>query len=97
MRVYESITPVPGFQQLVVGAAAVALTLPAKSPAANVVQIVVETNDVRYRDDGTAPTAAVGVLLKVGSILTYDGPLGAIQFIQVTAGATLDCAYYRVQ
>lgn len=56
----------------------------------------VETNDVRWRDTGTAPTSSVGTLLKAGESMVYDGPVNKIQFIRVSADATVSAAYYRV-
>lgn len=34
--------------------------------------ITVEASQLRYRDDGTAPTASVGHILAVGDVLTLD-------------------------
>ena len=56
--------------------------------------ISVEAAPVRWRDDGTAPTASEGHLLNVGDVLTFDSwsvpnvnwkqVLKAIQFIRTT-------------
>jgi hypothetical protein len=59
------------------------------------VALDVEGQAVRYRDDGTAPTASVGVLLPVGGPWPYSGTLGAIQFIQVAATATINGCFYK--
>jgi hypothetical protein len=55
-----------------------------------------ETAQVRWRDDGTAPTSTVGHLLEVGQVLEYDGDVGSISFIRTggTSGA-LPVTYYR--
>lgn len=92
----ETKTPV-GYQQLTVSSAAVGLTLPAASnnvtgPRYAVIRCA--TANVRWRDDGTNPSATVGVPLNVGEILEYDGNLSAIKFIRVSADATLDISYY---
>lgn len=50
--------------------------------------------DVRWRDDGTAPTASVGMMLTVGTSLIYNGDLKAIRFIQTSATALLNYAFY---
>ena len=50
--------------------------------------------NVRWRDDGTAPTASVGMTLVVGDTLYYDGDLNAIRFIEVTTTAVLNVSYY---
>jgi hypothetical protein len=56
--------------------------------------IVAETQAVRWRDDGTAPTASVGMPLAVGTSLSYDGDLKAVRFIEQTASAKLNVSYY---
>jgi hypothetical protein len=71
--------------------AAQPLTAPA---GARFAIVTCEQVAVRWRDDGTAPTAAVGFPLAVGSVLTYSGNLAAIKFIGQFAGATLDVAYF---
>jgi hypothetical protein len=75
---------------------AVALTVPTK---ATIAQICVETAQVRYRDDGTAPTASVGMPVTPGSTspscFQYAGPLSQLQFIAVSATATIDVLYYN--
>jgi len=85
------ITP-KGFQQITALGAVVALTPPA---GATIAVVVAETSSVRWRDDGVAPTASVGMLLAAGTYLTFtDTNLAAVQFIQTAAGAVLDVAYY---
>jgi len=56
--------------------------------------IVAEVAGVRWRDDGTAPTASVGMPLAVGVPLQYDGDLTKIQFIQQSAGSIINVSYY---
>lgn len=59
--------------------------------------IQVETNDCYYRDDGTAPTAAIGFRLFASGTLKYTGgPAGlkALQIIPVTGSAVLNVLYY---
>lgn len=81
-----------GYQQIIGLAAATSLTPPA---GARYAVIAVETQAVRYRDDGVAPTAAIGQPLAAGTQnFTYSGDLSAIQFIQQAASATLDITYY---
>ena len=81
-----------GFQQIVGLVAATNLTPPANAKYA---VFTVETQSVRYRDDGTAPTTVVGMLLAAGAQqIEYTGDLSAIQFIQTAATATLDISYY---
>lgn len=80
-----------GYQQIVGPSSSTALTVPA---GATLALIVAETQAVRWRDDGTAPTASVGMPLAVGISLSYDGDLKAIRFIQSAATATLNVSYY---
>ena len=61
--------------------------------------ITVETDSVRWRADGTAPTSTEGHLLYVGNALqlvdaNYESFLRAIQFIRVTADAALKITYF---
>ena len=80
-----------GYQQITSLSAAATLTVPA---GATMALIVAETQAVRWRDDGTAPTSSVGMPLATGVSLSYDGDLKAIRFIQQTASATLNVSYY---
>jgi len=86
------LTPL-GYQQLSVGSTAAPLTVPA---GAKFVYITVESDNVRYRDDGTAPTATVGMSLQTGTQnFLYAGNISALQFISTTGTATLDVSYYK--
>lgn len=53
-----------------------------------------EAQGVRWRDDGTPPTATVGMTIATGGELRYDGNLAAIRFTQLAATAILNVAYY---
>lgn len=83
-------TPV-GYQQITALSAAASLTPPAGADFA-LVQAV--TQGIRWRDDGTAPTATVGMSLAAGSTLEYDGDLSAFQAIETAASAELNVTYY---
>ena len=87
----KSTTVCLGYQQITSLSASTALTVPV---GATMALIVAETQAVRWRDDGTAPTASVGMPLAVGTSLSYDGDLRAIRFIQQTASAVLNVSYY---
>jgi len=56
--------------------------------------ITPESQDVRWRDDGVAPTATVGMPLASGVTLQYDGDLTKIKFIEQTASAKINISYY---
>ncbi len=96
----KAITCCLGYQQLATLSSAVGLTVPARDPLtgmdmkANFALIVAETQDVRWRDDGTDPTASVGMLLKAGVIFQYDGDLKKIKFIETTGSAKVNVSYY---
>jgi hypothetical protein len=83
-----------GYQQITSLAASTALTVPSGATCA---LIRCETQNVRWRDDGVAPTAAVGNLILTTDTqpFWYPGTLVNLLFIQVTASATLDVSYYR--
>lgn len=80
-----------GYQQITSLSSAVALTVPQGAKRA---LIQAEAQDVRWRDDGTNPTASVGMIIAVGDKLPYTGSLGAIRLIEVTASAKLNVSYY---
>jgi len=89
----QSYTPL-GYQQISSVATSTALTVP---PGANLALIDCEAQAVRWRDDGTAPTATVGMSMAVADApLEYSGNLSALRFIEQTAGAKLNIAYYRL-
>jgi hypothetical protein len=83
-----------GFQQILAATVntGASLTVPA---GARMAQICADTQAVRWRDDGSAPTAAIGIILASGNCMIYSGPLNKIQFISQAAGANLNVSYYR--
>jgi len=91
-------TPLAPSQMGLGVATATSLTYPLGTTVA---VCTVEGQSVRYRDDGTAPTASVGTLLQIGSVVVIR--LVAlpnatwVKFIQTAATATLDCQYYKEQ
>lgn len=87
----KSTTVCLGYQQITSLSASTGLTVPS---GATLALIVPETQNVRWRDDGTAPTSSVGMPIFVGASLSYDGDLNRIRFIQQAASATLNVSYY---
>ena len=70
-----------GYQQITSLSASTGLTVPTTGMQRPVRAIITpETQAVRWRDDGTAPTAAIGYPLAVGAELRYDGDLNVIRF-----------------
>jgi len=67
--------------------------IPATSTTA---QIQCESQAVRFRDDGTNPTASVGQPLLVGQPMLYKpSDLTLIKFIQQAASATCNISFYK--
>lgn len=95
----KAITTRLGYQQITTLSSATSLTVPDKdvqglSCKPSIALITPETQAVRWRDDGVAPTATVGMPLAVGVTLQYDGDLTKIQFIEQVGGAKINISYY---
>lgn len=84
-------TPV-GYQQNTDQDPAVGLTVPEN---ARVAIIQAEAADIRWRDDGTDPTASVGMLLASGESFLYTGELTKIKFFETGTGSILNVSYYK--
>jgi len=82
---------VKGYQQITALSSAAALTVPDE---ARIALVQAESKSVRWRDDGTNPTASVGMVLDAGAAMLYDGSLSAIRFIETAASAKLNISYY---
>lgn len=81
-----------GYQQITSLAAATALTVPAGT---SVVVMKCATQAVRFRDDGTNPTAGVGYPLATGVEFVYTAcSPERIRVIEQAASAVLDVLYY---
>ena len=86
-----------GFQALTITSGSASnLTIPTGS-APRLVEICMEANQMRYRDDGTAPETTLGTLVtySLTPCFPYSGSISAIQFIAVSTSLTLDALYYR--
>ena len=85
-----------GYQQITAGtlASATPLTVPA---GATIAVVESEAASVRWRDDGTAPTATVGMILAPNNVLTLSGAaeLAAVQFILLSGSPLVDISYYK--
>lgn len=91
-RVIDGQRKPAGYQQLAVSSTAVAPTVPAGATAA---LITVETAAVRWRDDGTDPTASVGCPIASGDPpFMYTGDLSALKFIRQTVDAVVNINFY---
>lgn len=96
----KSITSCLGYQQITSLSGSTALTVPTRDPntganvKANFALITAEAQNIRWRDDGVAPTGSVGMLLTAGDTLQYDGDLSRIRFIEQVGGGILNVSYY---
>jgi len=89
-----------GYQQMTSLVAARRLTIPTTDAQGNTckpnaVLLFPEGQDVRWRADGTAPAAGVGMLLPSTATAPfyYDGDLNAIWFIEDAGDAKLNVLY----
>lgn len=80
-----------GYEQITGLSSAKALTPPATATYAI---IQAEAQAVRWRDDGTNPSATVGMTIASGGELRYDGNLTTIRFFEAAASAKLNVSYY---
>lgn len=80
-----------GHQQITGLNAAKSLTVPAGAQRA---LLCPQTQPVRFRDDGTSPTADIGIYIAANERVWYEGDLSAIKFIETAASAKLDVSYY---
>ena len=80
-----------GYEQITGMTSATALTVPT---GAHFAIIQAEAQNVRWRDDGTDPTASVGMLLVADQDIFYSGNLNNIRFFEASSGAILNVTYY---
>jgi len=87
-----------GYQQLTLTGSAQKLTLPTLTGGQSVGYVVIQCEGTsagaRWRDDGTAPSATVGMILSTGQELDYSGDPTAIQFIIQTGSPIINISYY---
>lgn len=95
----KAVTTRLGYQQITSLSSATGLTVPqvdlnglACKPTIAI--ITVESQAVRWRDDGVAPTSTVGMPLASGATLQYDGDLTEIKFIEQSGSAKINVTYY---
>lgn len=84
--------PTGTFTPVTVSSTAIGFTPPANSTWCI---LSIETNSVRWRDDGTNPTASIGVPMVAGEKILYTASLSAIKFIRQSADASLQGACYK--
>lgn len=83
-----------GYSQLTGLSSAQGVTVPS---GANYALIRCESQNVRWRDDGTNPTASVGYPLNVGEELLYDSQdIANLKFIEQTASAKVNIQWLAI-
>lgn len=87
----EQLRPLGYAQDTTISAASALPSIPA---GARMAKIQVLTQSARYRDDGTDPTAAIGMLIAAGETIEYWGDLSAFKVIETTTTAELNVSYY---
>lgn len=80
-----------GYEQITALSAATGLTVPS---GAHYALVQATAQAIRWRDDGTDPTAAVGMPLLVDEALFYTGELRSLRFIEQAASAEVNVVYY---
>ena len=82
------------FEQITVSSTALGLTNLVGSDKLAVIQI--QDADIRYRDDGTSPTASVGTPITAGSAYVVCGPtLSKHKMIRTNSDAVANVHYYN--
>jgi hypothetical protein len=83
-----------GYQQITDLSSAEALP---SLPSTGVVLVLVqaESQDIRWRDDGTDPTASVGMVIEAGQTLAYTGNPAVLKLIEAAASAKANISYYK--
>lgn len=56
--------------------------------------ICIETNAIRWRDDGVAPTAAVGMPIVAGQCFNYSGTFATLRLIAQTGSPVANISFY---
>ena len=93
-----------GYQQLTTAQLGTAqgLTRPGDNAVYALINVegIAGTDTVRWRDDGTAPTTTVGMLMNATGDqrwppFRYEGDLTAIQFIKAAGSPIVNVSYYR--
>lgn len=91
-----TLTPLGVAQDTTISAASGLPTVSGSIPAATTVALIQVTGqNCRWRDDGTDPTASVGIQLGAGTSFWYRGTFSAFKIIEEAASAVLNVAYFQ--
>ncbi len=80
-----------GYEQVTDISSVTSLTPPTDS---RIAIIQVKDQAARWRDDGTEPSATVGMPIGADLDILYTGDLTAFRIIEQTSGAELNVSYY---
>lgn len=89
------------FESITVSSTALGFTAAKITPVGTLPAIfascTLETNSIRFREDGLDPSATVGQLIAAGNTIEVCGQqnINTVRFIRVSADGTLQCHYYR--
>ena len=86
-----ALTPL-GYEQITGLSSVQPLTVPT---GARLAVICVESQTIRWRDDGVDPTSSVGMPLPTSGYFIYNGNLAAFRAIETAASAVLNVEYYK--
>jgi len=88
---------IPHATQVIALSDSTALGVNSTVQEARVLRISIETNNVRYRDDGTDPALTTGIVLWSGQTYAFDGfnGTGDLKFQRTTGSATVTIAAYK--
>ena len=81
-----------GYQQLTSLSSATALT---PVSGAREALIICTGQTIMWRDDGTNPTASIGMPLPINTPFPYIGSLARIKLIETAASASCNVSYYQ--
>ena len=87
-----------GFERLAVSSTSVGLASIPANIAIVLVQVDIESNNIRFRADGTDPTATIGTLGQVNQVLWMDGNAEEwtnFRAIRESADAVLSVTYWK--
>lgn len=87
----------PFCQQTITNTAATLASICGIPAGAKYALISVDTANIRYRDDGGAPTATAGIQLASSATTPYwyTGQLSAMQIIAVSGSPVINVLFYR--
>ncbi len=84
-----------GFVNVSAAALAAAVPLGGIPAGTKIAYIQADGGNVRYTDDGTVPTALIGMLLPDTGVLEYTGLLTNLKFILASGAPKLNVSYYK--